>query len=65
MKICENCREKSMCDPIIHECPMIDFKGITYKFNNSKGEEFIAEFKNRDDAQDFAYRAGLCFLGRL
>ena len=65
MDICENCCEAIGCDQIKYDCPLMDFKGRLYKFNNAKGEEFLSQFKSVDNARDFAYRTGLCFLGRV
>lgn len=65
MNICENCCEKIGCEQVKYDCPLIDFKGRTYKFNNSKGETFTAQFKTVEDAKDFSYRAGLCFCGSI
>lgn len=65
MNICENCCEKLMCEQVKYDCPLMDFKGTTYRFNNSKGDEFIGQFKTVEQAKDFSYHAGLCFLGRL
>lgn len=64
INVCENCKERTMCDQVTYDCPLCDFKGVVYKFQDSKGEEYRAAFKSRDNASDFAYRAGLCFLGR-
>jgi hypothetical protein len=72
MNICENCIEKSACDQVIYDCPLVaaaDYpsrikRKFAYKFDNSKGEEFIGSFDNYDEAKDFAYRTGLCCLGR-
>jgi len=73
MNICENCCDKSACEQIEHECPLItpdgylfiNKKGIAYKFNNAKGEEFIGYSNSYEEAKEFAYRAGLCCLGRI
>ncbi len=37
----------------------------TYKFNDSKGNEYTLEFASVDDARRYSYVHGLCFLGRV
>ena len=36
-----------------------------YKFNDSNGKEYIGWFISREVVIKFAYKAGLCFLGRV
>ena len=38
---------------------------VTYKFSDSKGNICYWQFKNRDAAYEYAYKAGLCFEGRV
>ena len=38
---------------------------FTYKFSDSKGNIYYGQFKNRDAACEYAYKAGLCFEGRV
>lgn len=35
-----------------------------YRFNNSKGEHFDMLFENAEQAFNFAYHFGYCFMGR-
>lgn len=35
----------------------------TYIFADSKGTLYYCEFKNRDEAMRFAYKAGFSFIG--
>lgn len=37
----------------------------TYIFKDSKGNTYYGEFKSRDAAYEYAYKAGLCFMGSL
>ena len=38
---------------------------FTYKFSDSKGNIYYGQFKSRDAACEYAYKAGLCFEGRV
>lgn len=38
---------------------------LTYKFSDSKGNIYYGEFKSRNAACEYAYKAGLCFEGRI
>lgn len=46
-------------------------KMFSFKINNSQGEEFILDisatdfFNARNEAFQFCYRAGFCFIGRI
>ena len=36
-----------------------------YKFNDCLGKEYVGEFKSVEDAKQYAYKSGLCFIGRI
>ena len=38
---------------------------FTYKFSDSRGNIYYGQFKSRDAACEYAYKAGLCFEGRV
>ena len=38
---------------------------MTYRFTNCDGDELLKDFDNLDEARQFAYVFGLCFIGRI